>query len=207
MKRLSGSALFLALGYLGFVLFEEASAAYRAEVVDQSRVVVLFGSLVIVGLLMGVVAAFTLVPAFGERLGSFFFNPDRRIEASPHAAALVALARGDFPEAITAYARAFEANPHDTHALSEMARIYCEKLGDPASAANILEQALEAQWPQDEAAFLTQRLAEVCWSHQHNARRARELLLQIIETFPGTRQAANATHRLQEIERKLASED
>lgn len=207
MKRLSGSVLFLALGYLGFVLFEEASGAYRAEAVDQNRVLLLFISLVLVGLLMGVVTALALVPAVGEWLGNFFFNPDRRIEPSPHAAALVALARGDFPEAIAAYARAFEANPHDTHALSEMARIYCEKLGEPASAADILEQALDAEWPPDEAAFLTQRLAEVCWSYQHDARRARELLLHIIETFPGTRQSANATHRLQEIERKLATED
>jgi hypothetical protein len=31
--------------------------------------------------------------------------------------------------------------------------------------------------------------------------------MQIIETMPGTRHAANAQHKLQEIERQLAMED
>jgi len=46
-------------------------------------------------------------------------------------------------------------------------------------------------------------MVDVCWLHQHDAIRARAILIKIAEDMPETREAANALHRLQEIDRAL----
>lgn len=199
--------LFLALVWLTLLIFIEAQEEYRREKPDQSKLVLYFGSLVLVGGVAGVAFVKIVLPMLGDALGNVFFNPNQQIEKSPHADAVAAMARGDYQEAVHAYLKAFEANPRDTHALSEAAKIECEQLANPDAGASILEQALGRDWVPEEAAFLTSRLVDVYWKYGHKVREARALLLQIIETMPGTKHAANAQHKLQEIERQLATED
>ncbi len=207
MRNLSGLLIAAALAYLAIILFGEARATTNAEVVDQTRVVMLFGSLVLISLVIGVILVLTFLPAFGDWIGGMFFNPSEQIEKSPHAGALAAIACGDYERAVAEYRACIENDPNDTHAISEIVHIYCDKLDEPVHAEEILEEALARDWAHDDAAFLTHRLAEVYWGHQHDARRARELLLQVIENFPNTKHSANAQHKLQEIERQLAAED
>jgi hypothetical protein len=47
---------------------------------------------------------------------------------------------------------------------------------------------------------------DVYWNQKRDASRARHMLMQIAETMPNTRHAANAMHRLHEIDRALADE-
>jgi hypothetical protein len=205
MRISSGLAFVAGLLYLGFVLFHEARLAMNAEIVDQSRVVMLFGAMVLTGVAAGGVLVVFFLPILGDWIGNFFFNPNDRLERSPHADALAAIARGDFDTAIEEYHECLDRNPTDTLAISEVARLYAEKLDDPGSAARELEEALVREWPPDEAAFLTLRLAEIHWAHLHDARRARELLLSITGSFPNTQHAALAQQRLREIERAIAA--
>ena len=197
----------LALAWLTVVIFSEARAEAKKEKPDDGKIVLYFGGVILVGGAAGILVVTVLMPAVGDALGNLFFSPNQQAEKAPHADAVAALARGDHEAAVQAYLKAFEKDPHDTLALSEMAKIECEHLGDPAAAADVLEQALEREWTPEDAAFLTSRLAEIYWKYQHNARDARGLLMQIIETMPGTKNAANAQHKLQEIERALALED
>ena len=199
--------LVIALAYLTFIIFSEARREQRKEKPDDGKIVLYFGAVVLIGGAAGILVVTVLMPAVGDALGNLVFSPNHHAEKDPHADAVAALARGDHEAAVQAYLKAFEADPHDTHALSEMAKIECEHLGDPAAAADVLEQALAREWTPEDAAFLTSRLAEIYWKYQHNARDARGLLMQIIETMPGTKNAANAQHKLQEIERALALED
>ena len=207
MRSFSGILIAAALAYLGIILFGEARTAMASEIPDQSRVVMLFGALVLVGLVTGGVLVVMFLPVVGDWVGNFFFNPNERAEKPPHADALAAIARGDYEQAVAEYRKCIERDENDTHALSEMVHLYCDKLGDPVSAESLLEEALAKDWAHDDAAFLSNRLAEVYWKYQHDARRSRELLLQVIETFPNTKHSANAQHRLQEIERQLATEE
>ena len=197
----------LALAWLTVVIFSEARAEAKKEKADDGKIVLYFGGVILVGGAAGILVVTVLMPAVGDALGNLVFSPNQRNEKAPHADAMAAMARGDHEAAVQAYLKAFADDPHDTLALSEMAKIECEHLGDPAAAADVLEQALEREWTPEDAAFLTSRLAEIYWKYQHNARDARGLLMQIIETMPGTKNAANAQHKLQEIERALTLED
>ena len=197
----------VALIWLTVVIFSEARRESKKEPSDMGKVTMYFGGVVLVGGLAGILVVTVVMPAVGDAIGNLFFSPNQRIEKNPHGDAMSALARGDYEGAVQGYLKAFEADPHDTFALSEMAKLECEQLGNPEAAADLLEQALQREWTSEDAAFLTSRLADVYWKYQHNARDARGLLMQIIETMPNTKNCANAQHKLQEIERALALED
>jgi tetratricopeptide (TPR) repeat protein len=202
MISFSRIVMVAALLWIAYVLFGQAQAAYSQEQVDGTRVVMLFGGMLLVALAAGALTVLTFLPDMGDAVGNFFFNPNEQIEKSPHADALAAVARGDYRQAITAYENAFEKDPKDTMAVSEIIHLYCDKLHEPDNAAAYLEGVLDREWAPHDAAFLSSRLVDVYWNHQHDVRSARALLMQIIETLPGTKYAANAQHRLHEIERQ-----
>jgi len=206
MNHLPRILLFLGLAYLTFFLFSEARAVNRQPDVDASKVVLLFGSVVLVAGLTAVLFVMMVVPSIGDSIGNLFFQPNEQVERDPHADAQAALARGDHAAAAEEYRKLIEADPNDLLSYSEFAKITCENLGDPAGAAQVLEEALQREWAPEDAAFLTARLVDVYWQHQHDAQSARALLVQIIEAMPGTRHAANAEHRLREIEQQLSLE-
>jgi tetratricopeptide (TPR) repeat protein len=189
---------------LAVYLFRDAHSAYDDEnAVDSSRAILLFGGVVLVGAAAGILLAFSVMPQIAEGIGNLFFHPNEKIEKNPHADAMGAIARGEYEQAIEEYRKVYERNPEDNLALSEMARLYCEKLHNPQPAAEILEAALQRELLPEDAAFICTRLADLYWTHQHNAAGARALLLQVIETMPNTRHSANASHKIQEIERQL----
>lgn len=206
MRLLPRLLLFAGLAWLAFVLFREARAVNNAPDVDATRVIMLFGGVILVGGAAGILFVLMVMPAIGDAVGNFFFQPSQPVEKGPHDHALAAMARGDYEDAIEAYRRALEKDPADPLAYSEIAKISCEHLADAAGAAAILEAALQREWPPDDAAFLSTRLADVYWQHQRDAARARALLLQIIESLPGSRHASNAEHKLKEIEQQIALE-
>ena len=197
----------IALIWLTVVIFSEARRESKKEHTDMAKVTLYFGGVVLIGGLAGILVVTVVMPTVGDAIGNLFFSPNRRIEKNPHADAMSAIARGDYEAAVAGYLQAFEADPHDTLALSEMAKIECEHLGNHEAASDVLEQALQREWTPEDAAFLTSRLVEVYWKYQHKAREARALLMQIIESMPDTKHSANAQHKLQEIERALALED
>lgn len=205
--RLIRPLLVLALAWLTFVIFSYAREEMKKEHADAGKIVLYFGGVVIVGSAGGMLVVTMVMPAIGESIGHLFYNPNEKIEKSPHAGALVAQAHGDYESAVQEYLKAFAQDPHDMLALSEVAKIECEHLKNPGAAADILEQALQREWTQEDAAFLTSRLVDVYWKYQRNFRDARSLLMQIIETMPGTKHSANAQHKLQELERQIALED
>jgi len=199
------------LSWVVWVLFQEVNALQTVDengvaiAENQTKVMLFFGGIILLVVVIGLIIALSLIPAIGDRIGAFFYNPNEEIEKDPHADAIACMAQGDFGGAIKAYFKACGANPMDTHALSEIAHIYCDKLQDSAAASATLEEALKREWPDEESVFLRNRLADVYWNYQRDALRARELLINIAESMPETRYAANALHRLQEIDRVLST--
>ena len=149
-----------------------------------------------------VVSCVSLLPLLGEFAGNLMFTPNEKIERSAHHDAMVRLAARDFQGAADEYRTVFEDDPEDLHAASEVVRLYCEKLHNPDPAADFLVEALSYSDRSPESiAFLSERLVDVCWHHQHDGIRARAILSKIAQDMPETREGANALHRLKEIER------
>ena len=199
--------LFVILLVLAFVLFHNARAAWGSPDVAPSTILGLFAGIVVLGVGIAILFVTTILPEVVESVANLFFNPNEKAEKDPHSDAISAVALGEYEEAIEAYRVIYENDPTDTMALSESAKIYCEHLDNPAAGAELLEEALKKEWPADSVAFLSTRLVDIYWKYQHDGRSARALLLQIMEAMPETRHAANAGHRLQEIDKELALED
>lgn len=192
-----------ALLWLAIVFMRQAQHQQADTAADGSRVILLFTGMVATGLVAAGLIVSSVLPKVGEGVGNMLFNPGEQADEHPHHDAITAMARGDYKKAVHEYQRIIDKDPEDTLAYSEAARILCDKLHDCAGAAALLEGALDREWAPEDAAFVSLRLADVYWTHLHDAPRARELLLQIMETVPDTKSAATAAHKLHELDRKL----
>ena len=199
--------LFVILLVFAAVLFHYARATWTGPDVEVGKMLGFFIGFVALGVGLAILFVTTILPDIIEYMANLFFNPNEKAEKDPHSDAISAVARGEYEEAIEAYRVIYENDPTDTLALSESAKIYCEHLDNPAAGAELLEEALKKEWPAESVAFLSTRLVDIYWKYQHDGRSARALLLQIMEAMPETRHAANAGHRLQEIDKELALED
>ena len=162
----------------------------------------LFGGALILGTAIAVFLAKVVLPAIGDRAGAFLFNPGEEVAPDPHAGAIAKLAQGDPEGAIEDYQAILKRDPADTLALSEIARVCCRELGDTARAATVIERALDGEWPREQGSFLANRLADI-YLLQDDPLRARQVLLKLAETMDATKYAANAQHRLREIDRAI----
>ena len=189
---------------LAALCLQQAKALQLNPDPDSTKVVFLFIGVLFSGAIGAGLLVSVFLPWLGDGVGNFFFNPNQRSEPHPHARALAAVARGDYAAAAAEYQRVAAETPEDTLAVSEASRLYCEKLHDCDAAAALLEEALSRDWLPEDAAFLSLRLADVYWTHQRDAPRAREMLMQVMNLLPGTKHAANAGHKLQEMERQVA---
>jgi hypothetical protein len=194
--------LFLAaFAWVGYVILSEAHEQAALDQPDNSKVALLFAGSILDGLVIAGIVAFMVVPALGDMMGGFF-NPSTQIEKDPHSDAISKLARGDPEGAIQSYEEILARDPNDTLAISEIARICCRDLEDTARGAGVLEHALQQEWPHEQSSFLANRLADI-YIQQHDPMRARQLIIEIANSMEGTRYAANAQHRLRDIDRMI----
>jgi tetratricopeptide (TPR) repeat protein len=209
MRNLIRGIVVLALLWLEVILYMHVKVLQKLppEEVDGTKIMVMFLAITFVAIIIGTIFAVTVIPAIGEAVGGFFFSPNVEVEKGPHADAIAKVAQGDFEGAIEEYHRVFESNPADTHCVSEIVHIYCDKLNSPEIAEEYLNNTLQQEWPQEQAAFFANRLADIYWNHKHDAASARHILSQIAETMPETRYAANALHRMHELDRAVANEE
>jgi tetratricopeptide (TPR) repeat protein len=188
--------------WVGYVMYAEAKEQSRLDEPDNSKVVLLFGGTILDGAVVATMVGLWVVPSIGNLVGGFLFNPATKIEKDEHAAAIAKLAQGDPEGAIAHYEEVLAKDPSDTRAISEIARICCRDLGDTARAAAVITEALANEWPPQQSSFLANRLADI-YLLQDNPRLAREVIVQITQAMPGSKFAANAQHRLREIDRAI----
>ena len=197
--------LIAAFLWVGFLLYHDAKALGKQSDLDpgdQSKVVLLFVGTILDGAIVATMIGFWILPSVGDLIGGFFFNPGTKIEKDPHAQAIARLAQGDPEGAISHYEEILAKDPSDTLALSEIARICCRDLGDTARAAAVITQALDNEWPPQQSSFLANRLADI-YLLQDSPMLARQVIMQVTEAMPGSKYAANALHRLREIDHAL----
>ena len=147
--------------------------------------------------LVGIFAVVHLLPFFAQRLTHAVYDSGEMVEKDVMHDARSLLAQGNYEGAIAAFQQAAAAEPLNRLPWVEIAKIYKDNLGDPASAVATIRHALESQeWEVNDAAYFLFRLAELYDEVDGDRASAVAIMNQVVEQFPGTRHSANATHKL-----------
>lgn len=153
------------------------------------------------GLIGGILTVKYVIPWFGDLMGEAVFSSGEKVEQDEMTKAAACIAQGDYHGAIEHYDKMLDDKPDDPFPVAEIAKVYAERLHDPQSALQALEEHLQSkEWPVDDAAFIMFRIADLHLTHRHDYETARDMLEQVIGNFPNTRHSANAHHRMSEIE-------
>ncbi|MEM8954684.1 MAG: hypothetical protein AAGD22_11075 [Verrucomicrobiota bacterium] len=154
------------------------------------------------GVALGVILLMYVIPALAGAASNFAYSAPEKTGNELGAAAVAKLAQGDLQGAIDEYKKLIEENPTDRFPVVEAAKIYVERMGDIDGGVAFLEETLnDKDWPIDDAAFLMFRIVDIETNHRHDIPRAKELLTLITQEFENTRHAANAQHKLNELDR------
>ena len=141
-----------------------------------------------------------ILPQLGDAVGTMMYSSGEEIRADEGMKAAAKMAAGDYHGAIEEYQKALAEKPDDTFTISEIAKIKADKLGQPDEALTYLQENLESrEWPQDDAAFLMFRVADI-YTNAESWEGAKITLEQIIGDFPGTRHSSTAKHRISELD-------
>ena len=192
MRPRLGLTFGLILALLTIWVWHRARIAFSAEIVDGSHALIYLGAALVLSVTTGIVFVVAFLPAIGEFVGNFFFQPNTKLDRTFQDKAREALERGEFDKALGFYNDALDAEPGDIFSISEIARLLCEHRHEPQLAREFLEESMRRDWLRDDLAFLLLRLADVCAHHAGDPARAKELWQGIVIAYPGTRFADQA---------------
>ena len=160
-------------------------------------------------LLTAVVGGFFFVayvlPKFGDAVGEAMLSSSEQVGTDLYLKARGKVAIGDYEGAVAEYRAIARENPDDRLPIAEIVKLYLERLHDPANAELVLENAIrDDHWKPDDAAFFIFRLVDLVQEYQPDDKdRAVNLLQKAMRRYPNSRHAANATHRLRQIDPAL----
>lgn len=148
---------------------------------------------------VGIVFATQVLPIIAHKFTHAIYDSGEEVEPDAFREARVAMAQGEWLEAIAAFRKVIAEDPGNRQAYVEIAKIQEKHLEVPAAAVETLRASLEEQtWEIDDAAFLMFRLAEVYEGPMDDLGAAAVVMEQVMEQFPDTRHAANARSKLHE---------
>lgn len=167
---------------------------------EGGRVLVGIAMLVVMSGYAAIIFTAYLLPDLVHRFTHMFYGSDEQAETDPMHDARALFAQGDYPAAIEAYRHVAKEQPENRFPWVEIAKIQHDNLEDPDAAIATLREALQShEWRVNDAAFFMFRLAEMYEVDKADQPTAIDILMQVVDTFPETRHAANATHRLREL--------
>lgn len=159
---------------------------------------------IVVGVYLGVIVAFYLMPKMVDSIMTTISGSDMELEHTDFHDARVAVARGDYEEAIKIYQTISNNGPDNADPWLSQAMLQQKNLANPAAAVQTLKEALESyEWPDDEKAFFMSRMADIQLHDLEEFDLAANQLQQIIDQFPKTLHSANASHQLEGIRKNL----
>ena len=181
---------------IGGLLIWKIATSWSGMSVPEKFIVFM---LVVIG--VGVPIMASIVPRIGDRIGEFFYSAPEKVEQDPYTKAAVKVTQGDYDGAIADYRRLAKGDPGNRFPVVEISKIQFEQLEDLDGAITTLQMALgSGEYGDNDDAFFIFRLAELYLDEKNDPEKAKEYLESAIARFPGTRFAANATHKLHEID-------
>ena len=182
----------------------EGSADPAAEIPEPAggyrNSMTLFIYILIICITGGIVLLKWGIPALGDRVAESFYSAPEKAEQSTTQKAMSLVAQGEYHKALAAFGKILEETPADRFAVMESAKIYQDKLGDTDAAVEVLEKAVAGEWPADDKCFFLVRLADIHATQRCDFARSRQILEQLVRDYPESNHAANAHHKLREIE-------
>jgi hypothetical protein len=149
----------------------------------------------------GVLTILYVLPVLVDKVSEEMMGSTAEVDDDPLDEARAAVTEGEYADAIAVYRRYLLENPESRHSLVEIAKIQRDHLNSPAGAISTLEQGLdEYEWPEDDAAFLMFRIAEISEEDLADKDQVIAVMKRVIRELQGTRHAGNAAHRLRELE-------
>jgi tetratricopeptide (TPR) repeat protein len=149
---------------------------------------------------IGFVAVQWVIPMLGDAVSTATFSSGEKLGPSVHAKALSFVTQGRYPEALEEFQRVAAEDPTDRFPVMEIVKLQLGKLDDVDGAIETLRGALELKWPEEDGTFFAQKLSDLYRNEKDDLTSAKEILQQLIEQFPGSPAAGNATHKLRELE-------
>jgi hypothetical protein len=149
----------------------------------------------------GILTILYVLPVLVDKVSEEMMGSTAEVDDDPLDEARAAVTEGDYADAIAVYRRFLLENPENRHSLVEIAKIQRDHLDSPAAALSTLEQGLdEHEWPEDDAAFLMFRIAEIFEEDLADKDQVIAVMKRVISELKGTRHVGNAAHKLRELE-------
>lgn len=150
---------------------------------------------------VGILFVVHVLPAIVQRFTHAIYDSGEMVGHDVMRDARSLFAQGEYEAAIEEFSNAIAAEPGNRMPWMEIAKIQKDCLDDPQAAIETLSQAIEAfGWPMDDGVYFRFRLAELHEQVNGDHTAAAALMQQVAELYPNTRHAANAKHRLQELD-------
>lgn len=179
-----------------------ASTFLNVDSEDETTQIMQLPVLLLVGLYVGVMFVLYILPTITEKATTAVLDSGELVEKDPLHDARAAYARGDYEVAMAVYRNFASEDPYNRLPWVEISKIQHDNLEDPEGSIATLREALEShEWPINDAAYFMGRLSDIYLKDLEDQEACVMILNQMIELFPETRHAANATHKLNEISR------
>ena len=148
----------------------------------------------------GILGVIYFLPAAVDKVSEEVYGSTAEADDDGMHDARAAFAKGEFTEAIRLYREVWEEDKANRFPIVEVAKIQHDNLESPSLAVDTLREALESNdWRENDAAFFMFRIADIYENDLEQHDGAIQILKQVIEELPGSRHAANATHKLREL--------
>lgn len=185
-----------------FVAGVVATTFFNTDSADDTSAVMQLPALMLAAVYAGIMFVLYVLPAITDKATTAVLDSGELVERDPLHDARAAYARGDYEDAMAVYRSVMDDDPYNRLPWVEIAKIQHDNLEDPEASIATLREALEAhEWPVNDAAYFMGRLSDVYLEDLGDQESCITILNQMIELFPETRHAANATHKINEIKR------
>ena len=149
---------------------------------------------------IGFVAVQWAIPMLGDAVSTATYSSGEKVGPSEHAKGLSLITQGNYQAALDEFRRLAVVNPLDRFSIVEIVKLQLTKFEDVDGAIDTLRNALSQEWPEVDGTYFAQRLSDLYREEKGDLASAKEILQQLIQQFPGSPAAGNATHKLREIE-------
>jgi len=162
----------------------------------------------IYGLVLFFLFGYPILEKLGFHVSLMFWPDDSQFRIMPeHSVAEARVNQGQYQEAIDEYRKVIARHPDDIYSHLRIADLALKHLNDVKLAELELQSALGKAIGEDTTALAAGRLADLYQHTLHDAGRALEVMKQLREEIPGTKQAKLAEERIALLERLVRGEE